>query len=181
VTRSVLVGGPGRGRTTALHALAATVTGPVAVGGRLATLRHVPKERLRKYATAWTPVPALTEAGEGTLVRRTAPGLGAADRDIVRRVGGTPLALRTLASGGEKGSGDLSLDHAVAPALAALPWPARTAIAALGLLDRPAPAARPGPDLTDTGALETVETHVRAGMRTLGARTRTEAAALVLA
>jgi hypothetical protein len=140
-----------------------------------------PRNGLRKYATAWTPVPALTEAGEGTLVRRTAPGLGAADRDIVRRVGGTPLALRTLASGGEKGSGDLSLDHAVAPALAALPWPARTAIAALGLLDRPAPAALLGPDLTDTGALETVETHVRAGMRTLGARTRTEAAALVLA
>ncbi|MQA25306.1 MAG: LuxR family transcriptional regulator [Micromonosporaceae bacterium] len=122
------------------------------------------EQRLRHAAKAWLPVPPLDDDSAAALVRRTAPSLGPATvAAVTRRAGGIPLALESLArhaaarSGGaddpdnppgadsldasRPGLGafaDLHVAHAVAEALADLTRPARTAMAALGLLGRPA-------------------------------------------
>ena len=116
----------------------------------------------------------MPEADAEQLVRRSAPGLGrAAVRELLHRGAGRPLALRALAAGAaqaadatstgsERGAGDVpatapendrtGVGHAVATAVAALSRPARTAIAALGLLGRPAPTTLLGPGITELAA-----------------------------
>jgi DNA-binding CsgD family transcriptional regulator len=115
------------------------------------------ERRLREYATSWTAVPGLADDDAEALVLRVAPGLGPATvREIVRRGGGNPLALRALA--GNPGTDTAgSVEHAVATAVAALTRPARTAIAALGLLGRPALVTLLGPgvpELVEAGWVE---------------------------
>ncbi len=140
---------------------------------------------LRAVARSWLTLSPLSTEAATALVRQLAPGApAAAVADVVRRAGGIPLAVRSLAqsaarsaarrqpatgvsAGGDDtgaialpGTGPASaipppgaesapagapgtdpLAHAVAAALADLSRPARTAMAALGLLGRPAPAA----------------------------------------
>jgi DNA-binding NarL/FixJ family response regulator len=130
---------------------------------------------LRAVAMAWLTLTPLSAEAATALVRQLAPGAPAgAVADVVRRAGGIPLAVRSLArsaaqsaarsavhrqpaaggddtgsiplpgaaaESGPAGGGTDTLAHAVATALADLSRPARTAMAALGLLGRPAPAA----------------------------------------
>lgn len=111
---------------------------------------------LRRAATGWLAVPALDPAGAAGLARAVAPGLApAAVDEVVRRAGGVPLAVQTLArhaatgrsvaAAGEAGQ----VEYAVAAALSDLTRPARTAMAALGLLGRPATAALLGPGVDE--------------------------------
>ncbi len=126
-------------------------------------------------AATWLTVPPLADEPAAALVRQVAPALpAAAVAAVLRRAGGSPLALRSLAQ--QAGSritrnkidvvesdsssdmapadvregvpviGTTMLAHAVATALAELTRPARTAMAALGLLGRPAdpPCSAPG-------------------------------------
>jgi DNA-binding CsgD family transcriptional regulator len=85
------------------------------------------------------------------LAQRFGPALDErALETVLARAGGNPLALRVLAAAG----GDRDFDSSVAAAVADLPRPARTALAALGLLARPAPAGLLGPGvaaLADAG------------------------------
>ncbi|GAA0278143.1 helix-turn-helix transcriptional regulator [Cryptosporangium japonicum] len=126
---------------------------------------------LRAAATRWTVLPGLTPDAARELARQVAPTLD--ERvlaAVLARGGGNPLAIRVLAAGaaaggltpvpgGEPGAGDEdsatgALDRAVAAAVADLPRPARTALAALGLLGRPASPALLGPgvpELTEAG------------------------------
>ncbi len=121
----------------------------------LRTPHSLPAEavrRLRAVAVAWLSIPPLDDAAAAALVRRTAPSLGPATvATVVRRAGGIPLALESLARHAaahrdQAGQGDptpkrdtdLQVAYAVAEALADLTRPARTAMAALGLLGRPA-------------------------------------------
>ncbi|WP_236718122.1 LuxR C-terminal-related transcriptional regulator [Actinoplanes sp. TFC3] len=103
-------------------------------------------EHLRAKATAWLDLPPLSPAEATDLARRTAPQLEAAQLEaVVARAGGNPLAVVTLtrAAGAGRGAAAGDIDqvaYAIATALADLPRPARTALAALGLLGRPAPA-----------------------------------------
>ncbi len=130
----------------------------------------------------WLTVPALSAGAATALVGQLAPGLpSAAVAGLLRRAGGNPLALRALAAHARKDpklSGPASdnpsdgppepvreadpvtdvLADAVATALADLTRPARTAMAALGLLRRPATAALLGaglPELVDAGLVTT--------------------------
>lgn len=108
------------------------------------------ERRLREAAVAWLPVPPLSQEAATDLARRVAPQLGpAAIADVVRRSGGLPLAVEALARhassrrGGttERATGNPNTPpvvYAVAEALADLTRPARTAMAALGMLGRPA-------------------------------------------
>lgn len=105
---------------------------------------------LRGAAAGWLAVPALGPDTAAALARATAPGLDPATvADVVRRAGGTPLAVTALARHATDrpgGTGPSAPDvdqvgYAVATALADLTRPARTALAALGLLGRPASAA----------------------------------------
>ncbi|GAA3959554.1 LuxR C-terminal-related transcriptional regulator [Actinoplanes auranticolor] len=102
---------------------------------------------LRETATAWLEVPPLTREPALELARRAGGQLSdAALAAVVDRAGGNPLAITSLArqAGAGRGSPDTDIDqvaYAIATALADLPRPARTALAALGLLGRPAPAA----------------------------------------
>ncbi|WP_307830990.1 LuxR C-terminal-related transcriptional regulator [Nucisporomicrobium flavum] len=106
---------------------------------------------LRAAATAWLDVPPLSPADAAALARRTAPHLGDdALAAVLARAGGNPLAVTALArhAAGGRGAADTGIDqvaYAIATALADLPRPARTALAALGLLGRPALAAMLGP------------------------------------
>lgn len=104
----------------------------------------------------WLDLPPLTEREATDLARRAAPSLNpAAVADVVRRAGGLPLAVESLARhaaaiGTDAGTGahrPEDLVHAAAAALADLPRPARTALAALGLLGRPAAPALLGTGL----------------------------------
>jgi DNA-binding CsgD family transcriptional regulator len=110
---------------------------------------------LRRVAAAWLTVPALSPTDATALASRVAPGLPPATvAEIVRRSGGVPLAVEALArhaanAGGELGDGTDGLAYAVATALADLTRPARTAMAALGLLGRPAAPALLGAGVTD--------------------------------
>jgi DNA-binding CsgD family transcriptional regulator len=144
---------------------------------------------LRAAAAAWLPVPPLPADTAAALARQLAPAVP--DRivaDLVRRAGGVPLAVATLArqaaahrdtgpaagddtgrlpaqpttappdgAAGSPGTGAGPaapqptsappadpLAYAVATALADLARPARTAMAALGLLGRPAAAVTLG-------------------------------------
>jgi DNA-binding CsgD family transcriptional regulator len=128
---------------------------------------------LRSAAAGWLAVPPLDADAAAALAGRVAPGLPpAALADVVRRAGGAPLAVVTLArqaaAGRRVGSDPPAppgrdaeqVGYAVATALADLTRPARTAMAALGLLGRPAPAAVLGTgvdELVDAG-LVTVAT-----------------------
>lgn len=106
---------------------------------------------LREVATAWLDVPPLSPPLALELARRAGGQLGdAALAAVARRAGGNPLAITALArqAGAGRGGPDTDIDqvaYAIATALADLPRTARTALAALGLLGRPAPAALLGP------------------------------------
>jgi DNA-binding CsgD family transcriptional regulator len=135
--------------------------------------------RLRAAAAAWLPVPPLPPAAAAALARQAAPHATAATvADVVRRAGGVPLAVTALARHAaahqhtEPATGDLpaaqpppppagdpaeALTYAVAAALADLSRPARTAIAALGLLGRPAPAAMLGSGVDELSAAGLVD------------------------
>jgi DNA-binding CsgD family transcriptional regulator len=138
----------------------------IAVHCRIAvTLRtpyRVDVRALRAAARAWLTVPPLSPAQATELARRVAPGLApAAVAEVVRRAGGTPLAVEALArhaaarpDAPSTVEGTDPVAYAVATALADLSRAARTAISALGLLGRPAPLALLGPggqELVDAG------------------------------
>ena len=123
---------------------------------------------LRDACDTWLTLPPLTPEQATELARRTAPGLGAAGvAEVVARAGGVPLAVETLArhavahpeSVSEQPRPDDAgtagaVAHAVAEALADLTRPARTAMAALGMLRRPASPGLLGAgvaELTDAG------------------------------
>jgi DNA-binding CsgD family transcriptional regulator len=116
---------------------------------------------LRAAAAGWLTVPPLSAEDAADLVRRVAPGLDPpAVTAVVARAGGVPLAVETLARhAAARGTADVAEDaaqveYAVAAALADLTRPARTAMAALGLLGRPATAAVLGAgvdELTEAG------------------------------
>ncbi|MCU7722499.1 LuxR C-terminal-related transcriptional regulator [Actinoplanes sp. KI2] len=117
---------------------------------------------LQQAATAWLTVPPLTRPEALDLARRTAAQLDPATLEAVAdRAGGNPLAITALARQAAAGrapggSGIDQVAYAIAAALADLPRPARTALAALGLLGRPAPAGLLGPgvpDLRDAGLI----------------------------
>lgn len=118
---------------------------------------------LRDAAADWLAVPALPADRATELARRTAPTLPpAALTEVVTRAGGVPLAVEALARHAAAHAGALpaaapdssNVAHAVAEALADLTRPARTAMAALGMLRRPAPRTLLGAgvdELTDAG------------------------------
>jgi DNA-binding CsgD family transcriptional regulator len=124
----------------------------------LRTPHQIDVAPLRAVASAWLTVPALSATDASALAGRVAPGLPPQTvTEVVRRAGGVPLAVEALArhaanAGGELGAGTDGLAYAVATALADLTRPARTAMAALGLLGRPAAAA-----LLGTGLAELVD------------------------
>lgn len=110
------------------------------------------------HTATWVAVPALSPQSAAELVRTCAPGLAdAAVNQVVRRGGGNPLVLASLARHAQKHPSRVSADpqatpeavHAVAEAVADLPRAARTALAALGLLGRPAPASLLGEGVND--------------------------------
>ena len=74
----------------------------IAVHCRIAVTLRTPHqldvEELRRVAAAWLTVPPMTAAASSALVARLAPGLPPATAaDVVRRAGGIPLAVETLA------------------------------------------------------------------------------------
>ncbi|WP_412544163.1 LuxR C-terminal-related transcriptional regulator [Longispora sp. K20-0274] len=118
--------------------------------------------RLRSAATAWLTVPALTATEAADLALATAPGLtGPEVAAVVARSGGLPLAVRALARSGGAGARD-DMAYVVAEAVADLTRPARTALAALGLLGRPAEPDLLGGGLAELAAADLVT--VRDGM-----------------
>jgi len=122
---------------------------------------------LRAAAAGWLPVPPLSAEESTDLARRVAPGLSAAAvTAVVARAGGVPLAVETLARHAvSRGTADVAEDaaqveYAVAAALADLTRPARTAMAALGLLGRPATATVLGAgvdELLEAGLVTSVD------------------------
>ncbi|SNS63944.1 regulatory protein, luxR family [Asanoa hainanensis] len=130
----------------------------------LRTPHRLPAESvaaLRAASAGWLAVPPLSVSAATDLARRVAPALGdAALAEVVRRAGGVPLAVTALArhaAAGRPAAADRGAEvtgalpvvvpatpevdqvaYAVAEALADLTRPARTAMAALGLLGRPA-------------------------------------------
>jgi DNA-binding CsgD family transcriptional regulator len=106
---------------------------------------------LRETATAWLEVAPLSRESALELARRAGGQLSDATlAAVVDRAGGNPLAITALArqAGAGRGTPETDIDqvaYAIATALADLPRTARTALAALGLLGRPAPAALLGP------------------------------------
>ncbi|MEV0647334.1 LuxR C-terminal-related transcriptional regulator [Phytomonospora sp. NPDC050363] len=123
----------------------------------LRTPHRLPEEALTRLGGAlFLPVPALPAEQAEALAATTAPGIDRVTvRAIVERSGGNPLAVIALArhaqaspgaeATAESGPDAQSVAHHIATALADLPRPARTAMAALGLLGRPAPTALLGP------------------------------------
>jgi DNA-binding CsgD family transcriptional regulator len=122
---------------------------------------------LRAVAAAWLSVPAMPADAAAALVRQIAPGAtSSAVADVVRRAGGVALAVSALAKhtaqhamGAVGGVDDAErgLAYTVATALADLTRPARTAMAALGLLGRPVGVAVLGEgvgELIDAGLIE---------------------------
>ncbi|UWP78485.1 LuxR C-terminal-related transcriptional regulator [Dactylosporangium fulvum] len=127
------------------------------------------EQALRRAAAAsgaWLNTPAMPADAAAALVRQIAPSASATVvADLVRRAGGVPLAVTALAKhvaqGGtprDTGDGlDKGLAYTVAGALADLTRPARTAMAALGLLGRPVSASVLGEglaELTSTGLVD---------------------------
>ncbi|GAA1694412.1 hypothetical protein GCM10009765_49600 [Fodinicola feengrottensis] len=139
------------------------LTEHVRVLAALRTPNNLPAEvfrALRAAARAWVTVPPLTDEAASGLAEKTAPELSAAAiAAVVERAGGMPLAVQVLARRAVRAGGNLSqtelgrsapsraddLERAIADAVAQLRRPARTAIAALGLLGRPELASRLGP------------------------------------
>jgi DNA-binding NarL/FixJ family response regulator len=122
----------------------------------LAALRTPHRVDLSGYRDAsWLPVPPLDRDRAIDLARRTAAHLDEATlHAVVDRAGGNPLAITALARQAAAGRGPAGADidqvaYAIATALADLPRAARTALAALGLLGRPAPAGLLGPGVPD--------------------------------
>lgn len=114
---------------------------------------------LRAAATAWIGVPPLDRDAALELARRTVGGRldEAALAAVAGRAGGNPLAVTALARNAAAGRGQPGGDidqvaYAIATALADLPRPARTALAALGLLGRPAAPGLLGPGAADLQA-----------------------------
>jgi DNA-binding CsgD family transcriptional regulator len=113
---------------------------------------------LRNTAAGWFTLPPLTTDAARSLVRRVAPGLDeAAVSAVVARAGGVPLALEALARHAHfgpaaGGDGPDQTGYAVAQALADLSRAARTALAALGLLGRPATATLLGSGVEELAA-----------------------------
>ncbi len=66
---TVLLGGPGSGRSTTLRSLAAAAAGPVLAGGGLATLRHLPGIALTRAIHARLPENDLPLAAEAVRAR----------------------------------------------------------------------------------------------------------------
>jgi DNA-binding CsgD family transcriptional regulator len=120
------------------------------VAAALRTPHRVPpaaERALRECAAAWLAVRPLPPDAARELVHRIAPGLDeVAVAGVLARAGGVPLAVESLARHAHHGApaaGAGSADqtaYAVAQALSDLTRPARTAMAALGLLGRPATA-----------------------------------------
>ncbi|HEX5543474.1 MAG TPA: LuxR C-terminal-related transcriptional regulator [Micromonospora sp.] len=119
---------------------------------------------LHATAAGWLTVPPLGPDAAAALARSIAPGLPPATvAEVVRRGGGVPLAVEALARHAAAGAATLGVEvdqvgYAVALALSDLTRPARTAIAALGLLGRPAAAALLGPGVDDLTAAGLVTT-----------------------
>ncbi|ADD43383.1 helix-turn-helix transcriptional regulator [Stackebrandtia nassauensis] len=112
------------------------------------------------FAAATTvEIPPIPDAAAAALVRDHAPGLAdAAVTALVKRAGGNPLALASLARHAQARGGKSIKDpaqatpdavHVLAEAIADLPRAARTALAALGLLGRPAPAGLLGEGVSE--------------------------------
>ncbi|GIJ45613.1 hypothetical protein Val02_24990 [Virgisporangium aliadipatigenens] len=130
----------------------------------LRTPHRLPAEAekaLRAAAASWLSAPPLPAAAAQALVQQLAPAASPATvADVVRRAGGIPLALTTLArraaarkdGAPDPGADGSGLAYAVAAALADLARPARTAMAALGLLGRPAQAALLGEGVAELAA-----------------------------
>lgn len=138
---------------------------------------------LRRTAAGWYCLAPLPADEAAALAQRVAPQLASgAVAEVVRRAGGQPLAVECLARHAagrgltEAASGPspalaasvppaaepagTDLAYAVATALADLTRPARTAMAALGLLGRPATLALLGPgaeELIDAGLVHRVD------------------------
>jgi DNA-binding CsgD family transcriptional regulator len=97
-------------------------------------------QRLNRAATLWLELGPLATGPAQELARAVWAGRGTQPTGtelatVVERAGGNPLALRLLAASDEPDAGAV---HTIASTLADLPQPARTALAALGLLGRPA-------------------------------------------
>ncbi|MFI5954219.1 LuxR C-terminal-related transcriptional regulator [Cryptosporangium sp. NPDC051539] len=121
------------------------------------------EEALRAAATQWTVLTGLDAVSARELARSVAPALEERGLDaVLARAGGNPLAVRALAlraaqrgdaetapTSGDEDSAAGALDRAVAAAVADLPRSARTALAALGLLGRPASPLLLGPGLPE--------------------------------
>jgi DNA-binding CsgD family transcriptional regulator len=132
---------------------------------------------LRAAAGSWLAVPPLPTEAAADLVRAVAPKLGPAEvAEVVRRAGGAPLAVEALArhaaarrtvetSTVEQSTmeGTDPVSYAVAAALADLTRPARTAMAALGLLGRPAAPALLGSAVTELVEAGLVELRAELG------------------
>jgi DNA-binding CsgD family transcriptional regulator len=122
-------------------------------------LPEAAERALREAAAAWIGVPPLRRDAALDLARRTVGGRldDAALEAVADRAGGNPLAVTALARNAAAGrglpGGDIDqVAYAIATALADLPRPARTALAALGLLGRPAAAGLLGPGAADLQA-----------------------------
>jgi DNA-binding CsgD family transcriptional regulator len=116
------------------------------------------ERQLRTIARAWLALPALDDRTAEAVVRRTAPGLPPVTvAAVLRRAGGIPLALECLARHATTRAGhplpgddtDPPIAYAVAQALADLTRPARTAMAALGLLGASARNTLLGPGVNE--------------------------------
>ncbi|MFD0559371.1 regulatory LuxR family protein [Stackebrandtia endophytica] len=110
-------------------------------------------EALQQAAT-FHPAPPIDTAEAITLVHTLAPGLAdSAVAALVRRAGGNLLVLSAMARSAQRQPSRISAPpshaspavHAIAEAIADLPRPERTALAALGLLGRPASVGMLGP------------------------------------
>ncbi|MDG4770988.1 LuxR C-terminal-related transcriptional regulator [Solwaraspora sp. WMMD792] len=126
---------------------------------------------LRGDTGLWLTVPAPDPDTLADLIRRAAPTLDPATvAAVARHAGGNPLAATALARhaartgtpptvGGTPGGAELDqVGYAVAAALATLTRPARTALAALGLLGHGAPASLLGDGVTELTAADLVHT-----------------------
>jgi DNA-binding CsgD family transcriptional regulator len=110
-------------------------------------------------ATATLVIPPLSAREAAALARLEAPAIpSAALPALVHRSGGLPLAIKMLAKAQKTDKTHQSgVEYALVQALADLTRPARTALAALGLLGRPADPSILGPGLTELLAAGLVE------------------------
>ncbi|GLZ79185.1 hypothetical protein Afil01_39920 [Actinorhabdospora filicis] len=128
----------------------------------LRTPHRLPEEAMARLSGALRlPAPALSAEQAENLAQATAPGLSRVTvRSIAERSGGNPLAVIALARHAQaspgtdpakdaEADGERNVAHHIATALADLPRPARTAMAALGLLGRPAATRLLGPGAPD--------------------------------